>query len=170
MARERGKIRPHAVSAAGEDFTIWGDTTKLEEFFTGIAEAPNTTGPDRVVRMPQMIVKRYPSDPGFTRREHQRKVAADTGIKRGTTPGKVFVIEEEILDAGTLKPKIRTWQFTHTGSVLALRAYARSKAKSDFRLRWSSGRFEEIGTPPGPTTLGGSGTDTIGTPLGSAAA
>lgn len=148
MARDRGYIRPHAVSAAGENFVIWGDTQKLEEFFEGISQAPNTTGPDRVVNMPQMIVKRYPSDTGFTRKAHQRKVAADTGIKRGTTPGRNFTVEEDILDSGTLTVSIRVWQFTATGTTLALRAYARAKAKSNFRLRWYSGRFEEITTAP----------------------
>jgi hypothetical protein len=161
MGVPRGKIRPHAVDANGESFTIWGDTDKLSEFFAGIAEAPNTSGPDRTVQMPQMIVKRYPSDPGFTRRAHTRRVTADNGIKRGTTPGKVFMCEEAVLNAATGNIETKVTQFTYTGTTLQLRAYARSKAKLNFTLRWQSGRFEAIKTAAGPTTLGAHGTDQI---------
>lgn len=162
MGVPRGKIRPHAVDAGGESFTIWGDTDKLKEFFSGIEEAPNTAGPDRTVQMPQMVVKRYPGDTGFIRRAHTRRVAADKGIKRGTTPGKVFLCEEAVLNGATGEMETRVTQFTYTGTTLQLRAYARSKAKLNFNLRWQSGRFEAIKTVGSPgTTLGALGTDLV---------
>jgi hypothetical protein len=161
MGVPRGKIRPHEVTGAGQELIIWGDTAKLSEFFTGIAEAPITQNPDRIIDMPQMIVKRYPSDTGFTRKAHKRRVAGDTGIKRGTTPGKPFYIEEKVLDVASEKIEIRTTQFTYVGTTLALRSWARTKIKIECVLRWQSGRFEQLTTAPGPTTLGALGTDRL---------
>lgn len=157
MGIPRGKIRPHAVIGGGIDFVIWGDTDKLDRFFTGITEAPGGNTVDRMIDVPQQVVRRYPGDPGFTRRAHKRRYTPDTGIKRGTTPGAPFYIEEETLDAGTLEMVWVATQFTHTGPKMALRAYCKANAKTDFRLRVSSGRLTDIVKPVGGTVQGGSG-------------
>ena len=170
MGVPRGKIRPHAVIGGGIEFTIWGDTEKLEDFFSGITAAPGGATVDKMIDVPQQVVRRYPGDPGFTRKAHKRRYTPDTGIKRGTTPGAPFYCELQTLDAGTGEIVYVATQFTHTGPKFALRAYAKSNAAQNFRLRVSSGRLTEIVKPGSPSTLGGSGTDTIGKPLASAAA
>jgi hypothetical protein len=161
MGVPRGNIRPHAVVGGGIEFVIWGDTDKLSEFFTDIEEAQDSATVDRVIQMPQMTVKRYPGDPGFTRRAHQRRYSPNTGLKRVTTPGKIFHCEQKVLDVGSMKIEWDATQFTHTGPIMALRAYARSNAAEDFRLRWASGRFEDIKKGGPGTTVGALGTDRI---------
>lgn len=161
MGVPRGNIRPHEVVGGGIDFVIWGDTSKLSEFFTGIAEAQDSSTVDRVIQMPQTTVNRYPGDTGFTRKAHTRRYSPNVGLKRVTTPGKIFICEQQYLDAGTGRIEWAGTQFTHTGPILALRAYARTNAKVDFRLRWCSGRFEDIVKPGTPPTTMALGTDMV---------
>jgi hypothetical protein len=161
MGTPRGKIRRHDVIGGGIEFSIYGDTDKLKVFFTDIAKAPNGPSVDRELQMPQVTVKRYPSDPGYTRKATTRRYSPDTGIKLGTTPGQNFYCEVATLDVGTGKVEWDVTTFTHTGPILALRAYAKAKAKTDFRLRWASGRYEDLEPPGNPTTRGGLGSDLI---------
>lgn len=161
MNVKRGKIRRHDVIGGGIEFSIYGDTDKLSQFFTGIAKAPNGPSVDRVIQMPKVTVKRYPGDSGYTRKEHPRRYSPDTGIKLGTTPGQNFYCEVATIDVGTGRVEWDVTTFTHTGPFLALRAYAKSNAKTDFRLRWASGRYEDIEPGGSGSVRGALGTDLI---------
>jgi hypothetical protein len=156
MGVKRGTILPHTVGTAPDEFVIWGNTTKLSKFFTGITTAAITAPTVKTIQMPAMTVKRYPGDTGFTRKAHPRKVLSNTGVKGGTTPGKVFMCEEKVLDAGSGEIEYDVTQFTTTGTTLQLRQFAKAKAKVPFRLRWNSGRTEEIVAAGGATRADGS--------------
>ena len=138
------KIRPHLVEAVGKEITIWGETSKLEEFLEGIEPTINTAATAKVLNVKQHRVVRYPGDTGYTRKAHQRIYTGDLGFSGGITPGRNFWIEEEVLTDTLAETNFQGFQFTHTGAFYVLKAFCVANAKQPFRLRSSGGRAHLI--------------------------
>lgn len=139
-------IRPHRVTGGGKAIVIWGETEKLEIFLSGIDSAPITVGVPRTVRVEQHTVRRYPGDPGYTRKAHNRTFDPDIGLQGGITPGRPFWIEDFVLTDDLAAIGIDSYQFSLQGPFYALKAYCRANATQDFRLRTAGGRAHLIQT------------------------
>jgi hypothetical protein len=147
MAENTSLVR-HDVIGGGIEFSIWGNTAKLSNFFTAIEEATGGSPVDRLVTVKAHTRKRYPGDSGYGVQEHPRRYTPEIGQKGRITPGRNFYCELEFENPVSGKPDWDVFQFTHTGPVMALRAYAKANAATDFRLRSESGRYIDVGPTP----------------------
>lgn len=145
---ENTTLTRHDVVGGGIEFSIWGNTNKLANFFTGITEAEDGSSTDRLLTVKSHNRKRYPGDSGYSVQSHSRRYTPEIGSKGRITPGRNFYCEVPYENPVSGTTDWDVFQFTHTGPVMALRAYGKANAASDFRLRSESGRWIDVGPNP----------------------
>lgn len=132
------RIRSHTATAQGKTIRIYGETEIVQDYFPDLQ--PDSEGASDIdtVSVKAVQVKRYPGGPTFNRKGHTRTIDKNRGIAGGPTPGRRFWVERQE-GIGPLAREVRR-QFTFTGPVYALKAYARAELLPGSTLRTPGGR------------------------------
>ena len=142
------KAVPHTITTPQGDVTIWGDHTKLIEFFPTATENSLADKQPVTSTVKATTVHRYPGDPSpYTRASHSRTVYPMTARSNGTTPGLRFWCELPDTD-GNGNAIVKAKQFTYQGTFAAVRFAAIDQATKDYVLRNNSGRAYDINHTP----------------------
>ena len=139
----RPKVVPHTVTSAGELIRIWGATSLLDDYISGLDPDAAGAVTERTESVNASQVNRYPGDTGFSRGGHSRTKSNEIGKGGITLPGKPFYCERTEGVGPAAQVKVR--QFGYEGSWNNLKKYVRTnKAGAAFTLRNASGRSIEV--------------------------
>lgn len=146
------KAQRHTLTTPIGGVKLWGDPTKLAQFFPAATLDEFTDPPPVVASVGSTTVKRYPGDPNpYTRSAHARTTYRGVPRANGAIPGERFWCEIMVSN-GLGGSKKKTYQFAYQGDFGAVRAGAEANNTIPFVLRNKSGVSYEItfGAPPGP--------------------
>jgi|LakMenE01Jun11ns_1017448.scaffolds.fasta_scaffold9551354_2 hypothetical protein len=134
----RPPSKPHLVGAGANQVELWGATTVLQTYFTGISA--------RAIELPELInyqrkshtVRKYPGDSGFNRAggvvsRYDRSPAKYGGAKPGQ---RVFVAKTDA-SGKAIRDTRRTFRLK--GAFVDLCEWAKDNAKFDMILYSSTG-------------------------------
>lgn len=139
------RLRSHTATASGQTFKVWGKTEDVQDVFPDLQPDNEQTSQMATTNVKSVSVRRYPGGPTFTRAGHARTFDKNLGISGGATPGRRFWVERQE-GIGPLARKV-VRQFTFTGPVYALKAYARAELLPGSVLRTPGGRAIPINAP-----------------------
>lgn len=142
-----GRYLPHTVTSSGRQIVLWGETDKLNEFFTDLTPDTAAETELRTIAVPQLQYRRYSGGPLITRRSHNRTFDTDRGIPNLAKPGRRFWIEPPDFELLGIKTEVIPNQFSFQGAWFALKAYCFLEVPAGFVIRSTGGRAFVVPEP-----------------------
>lgn len=129
----------HTEAVGGRPLVLIGATSLLDDYFTGLTADAAQAITTRTESVSSSTVNRWPGDPGFIRKSHQRVKSNEKDMGGPALPGRRFWCERPTGTGDNRRSNAR--QFNYIGTWKDLKAFARSSNFGPrFKIRNSSGK------------------------------